>query len=144
MKLGRPCVDAPTPEQWDLIISRLAARTTTVRNAWTWLHNDGYTMSERTFERLLKSEKTRRLGSERDEAVAATPSLPVVVAVPLGAALAHGAVPHAEPTPNEATVQVPLGSKRTAEDALCNAAGARCRRPTRCSGSGTARGCAYE
>jgi hypothetical protein len=50
--------------------------------------------------------------------VAAAPVAPVVVAVPLGASLVDGAVPHAEPTPGEATVQVPSGSKRAAEDAF--------------------------
>ena len=105
MKLGRPCVDAPTPEQWDLIMSRLAARTITVTNAWTWLLDLGYTMSSRAFERLLQKEKTRRLACERDEALAATPSAAVLVAVPLGADFAHSAA-QAEPPPGEATARL--------------------------------------
>ena len=111
MKTGRPRVDAPTPEQWDVIIPRLAARTTTVRNALTWLHNNGHTMSQPSFERMLHNErKTRNSAGEREAALAATPAVLMLDAVPLagasfaeeGATLppaAHGAlVAPAEPT----------------------------------------------
>ena len=112
-----------TDSQWAYIMELLAradyygARGT--ERAWQWLASEGSTMSIKTFRNRLREEK--EIGRPRAEDV--TPAVPMLDAVPLGAAsfleegatlppAAHGAlVAPAEPTVADAP-RAPLGVGR--------------------------------
>ncbi len=95
-----------------------AGRWHGARARFRWLRNNGHTMSLALFERMLHNERrTCRLAGECEAALAATPTVPMVDAVPLGASLVEedATVQHeAVAAPPERTERVTLAAANTA------------------------------